>query len=167
MRYLLCILLLSGLCVRAQIPRNGSGLYELSSKITVEEVAAKSLKEKAARFFNQPFLVHWDSVYSQPGADNLVMKGRGYVDVRAKLHAVSTARSIPVSFDFTLEVRESSYTYTWNNFEVNNPDNGIQFEFEKKPDSLKQITYDQLLQKTHKRIAYVTGYLKRYMRGDD
>ena len=74
---------------------------------------------------------------------------------------------IPVSFDFTLEVQESSYTYTWNHFEVNNPDNGIQFEFEKKPDSIKQITYDQLLQKTHKRIAYVTGYLKRYMNGEE
>lgn len=167
MRYLLCMLLLSGLCVRAQIPRNESGMYEFSSKITVEDVAEKSLNEKATRFFNQPFLVHWDSVYRQSGTKNLVMKGRGYVDVRAKLHSISTARSIPVSFDFTLEVQESGYTYTWNNFEVNNPGNGIRFEFEKKPDSLKQITYDQLLQKTHKRIAYVTGFLKRYMKGEE
>ena len=81
MRYLLCILLLSGLCVRAQIPRNGSGLYELSSKITVEEVAAKSLPEKAARFF-QPALPGAlgfgipPARHSQPGHERQGICGR-------------------------------------------------------------------------------------------
>lgn len=167
MRFLLCFLLLTATLVQSQIPRNQSGMFEYSSKITVDDVAARSLNEKAAKFFNQPFLVHWDSVYRQPGSDNLVMVGKGYVDVRAKLHAISAGRSIPVSFDFMLEVEDGGYRYTWNNFEVNRLDNGINFEFERKPDSLKQITYDQLLQKTHKRISFVTGYLKRFMRGEE
>lgn len=168
MRYLLLFLLLIADQLHAQIPRNESGLFEYSSKVPVDDVALQSsMQDKARKFFNQPFLVHWDSVYPAKGTSNLVMKGKGYVDVRAKLHSISASRSIPVSFDFTLEVYEGGYTYTWNNFEVHNPDNGIHFEFEKKPDSLKQITYDQLLQKTHKRISFVTGYLKRYMKGEE
>ena len=168
MRYLLCLLILADSSLYAQIPRNESGFYEYSSKITVDNGAGRALMlDKARKFFNQPFLVHWDSVYYQPGTEDLVMIGKGYVDVRAKLHVIAATRSIPVSFDFTLEVYEDGYSYTWNNFEVNNPDNGIYFEFEKKPDSLKQITYDQVLLKTHKRISFVTGYLKRFMKGDE
>jgi hypothetical protein len=167
MRYLLCLLLLSGTGLQAQIPRNDAGFFEYSHKVTVDDADARSLKDKARQFFNQPFLVHWDSVYDDTGTVHLVMKGKGYVDVRAKLHSISTSRNIPVSFDFTLEVDDGGYKYTWSNFEVNNPDNGIHFEFEKKPDSLKQITYDQLLSKTQKRISYVTGYLRRYMKGEE
>jgi hypothetical protein len=168
MRYLLCLLLLTAGWANAQIPRNQSGLFEYSHKVTVDDVAAaRLLEEKAASFFNQPFLIHWDSVYRQPGTQNLVMKGKGYVDVRAKMHHVATARNIPVSFEFTLEVDEKGYSYTWNHFEVDRLKEGINFEFEKKPDTIKQITYDQLLQKTHKRISYVTGYLKRYMKGEE
>lgn len=168
MRYLLCLLLLTGHWAGAQIPRNASGLFEYSHKVTVDDAAAaRSLEEKAARFFNQPFLVHWDTVFRQPGTENLIMKGRGYVDVRAKLRNVATPRNIPVSLEFTLEINKAGYSYTWNHFEVDRLEEGINFEFEKKPDSLKQITYDQLLQKTHKRISYVTGYLKRFMKGEE
>jgi hypothetical protein len=168
MHYLLCLLLLSGLAAGAQIPRNQSGLYEYSRKVTVDDAAAaKLLEEKATRFFNQPFLVHWDSVYREQGKENLVMKGIGYVDVRAKLRHVAAPRNIPVSFEFTLEVVEGGYHYTWNHFEVDRLQEGPHFEFEKKPDSLKQITYDQLLNKTHKRISFVTGYLKRFMKGEE
>jgi hypothetical protein len=168
MHYLLCLLLLIVVGAGAQIPRNQSGMFEYSRKVTVDDAAtAKLLEEKAAKFFNQPFLVHWDSVYRAPGTDNLVMKGKGYVDVRAKLRSVSSPRNIPVSLEFTLEVEEGGYRYTWNHFEVDRLDEGINFEFEKKPGSLKQITYDQLLNKTHKRISYVTGYLKRFMKGED
>jgi hypothetical protein len=168
MHYLLCLLLLTGLGAAAQIPRNQSGLFEYSHKVTVDDAAsAKLLEEKATRFFNQPFLVHWDSVYREPGTENLIMKGKGYVDVRAKLHSVATARNIPVSLEFTLEVTDKGYSYTWNHFEVDRLDSDINFEFENKPESIKQITYDQLLNKTHKRISYVTGYLKRFMKGEE
>lgn len=168
MHYLLCLLLLTGLGAVAQIPRNQSGLFEYSHKITVDDVAAaKLLEKKAAGFFNQPFLVHWDSISREESSDKLVMKGKGYVEVRAKLRHVAAPRNIPVSLEFTLEVVDGSYSYTWNHFEVDRLPEGINFEFEKKPDSLKQITYDQLLQKTHQRISYVTGYLKRYMKGEE
>lgn len=167
MRYLVCLLLLIGNSARSQMPRNGSGLFEYTSRITVEAMTVETLEEKAARFFNQPFLVHWDSIYRQDKSGNLVMKGRGYVDVKAKLHSVATPRNIPVSLEFTLEVYDGGYRYTFNNFEVDRLENGPSFEFEKKPDSLKQMTYDQLLQKTHRRISFVTGYLKKYMRGEE
>jgi hypothetical protein len=167
MHYLLCLLLLVGTWAGAQIPRNQSGLFEYSRKVTVDDAAAaKLLQEKATQFFNQPFLVHWDSIYREPG-DNLVMKARGYVDIRAKLHNVAAPRNIPVSFEFTLEVVDGGYHYTWNHFEVDRLEEGENFEFEKKPDFIKQITYDQLLQKTHKRISFVTGYLKRFMNGQE
>jgi hypothetical protein len=168
MHYLLCLLLLTAIGASAQMPRNQSGLFEYSHKVTVDDAAlAKLLEDKAARFFNQPFLVHWDTIYRHPGTDNLVMKAKGWVDVRAKLRNVAAPRNIPVSLEFTLEVEEKGYKYTWNHFEVDRLEEGIRFEFEKKPDSLKQITYDQLLQKTHERISYVTGYLKRFMKGEE
>lgn len=167
MRYLVCLLLLIGNSARSQMPRNGSGLFEYTSRITVDAMTVASLEEKAARFFNQPFLVHWDSIYRQDRSGNLVMKGRGYVDVKAKLHSVATPRNIPVSLEFTLEVYSGGYRYTFNNFEVDRLESGPSFEFEKKPDSLKQMTYDQLLQKTHRRMSFVTGYLKKYMRGEE
>lgn len=168
MHYLFCLLLFAAIGAGAQIPRNQSGLFEYSHKVTVEDAAkAKLLEEKAARFFNQPFLVHWDSVYRQEGTDNLVMKGKGWVDVRAKLRNIATTRNIPVSLEFTLEVEDGGYRYTWNHFEVDRLASGISFEFEKKPDSLKQITYDQLLQRTAERISYLSGFLKRYMKGEE
>lgn len=168
MHYLLCLLLLTAIGAGAQIPRNQSGLFEYSHKITVDDAAAaKLLEEKAARFFNQPFLVHWDSVYRQEGPGNLVMKARGWVDVRAKLRQVAAPRNIPVSLEFTLEVEDGGYRYTWNHFEVDRLQEDINFEFEKKPDYIKQLTYDQLLNKTYERISFVTGYLKRYMKGEE
>lgn len=167
MHYLLSVLLLAATCAGAQIPRSQSGLFEYSSNVTVGGSASKLLEAKAAKFFDQPFLVHWDSVYRQQGSGNLIMKGRGYVDVRAKLRSVAAPRNIPVSLEFTLEVGKNGYRYTWNHFEVDWMEEGINFEFEKKPDSLKQITYDQLLQKTHKRVSAVIGYLKSFMKGEE
>jgi hypothetical protein len=157
MRYLFCLLLLNAIGASAQIPRNQSGLFEYSHKVTVDDAAtAKLLELKAAQFFNQPFLVHWDSIYRDKSENSLIIKGRGYVDVRAKLRSVATSRIIPVSLEFTLEIDESGYRYT-----------GMNFEFEKKPESVKQITYDQVLNRTYKRISYVTGYLKRFMSGEE
>jgi len=168
MRYLFCLLLLNAIGAIAQIPRNQSGLFEYSHKVTVDDAAtAKLLELKAAQFFNQPFLVHWDSIYRDKSENSLIIKGRGYVDVRAKLRSVATSRIIPVSLEFTLEIDESGYRYTWKNFEVDWAENGMNFEFEKKPESVKQITYDQVLNRTYKRISYVTGYLKRFMSGEE
>ena len=168
MRYLFCLLLLTTIGANAQIPRNQSGIFEYSHKVTVDNAAAAQLLEKKAmQFFNQPFLVHWDSIYRDQGANSLIIKGRGYVDVRAKLRSVATSRNIPVSLELTLEVDDSGYRYTWKNFEADSEKDGINFEFEKKPDSIRQITYDQVLSRTYKRISYVTGYLKRFMNGEE
>jgi hypothetical protein len=167
MRHLLFVLLLWSAAAAAQLPRNEEGLFELSQTIHVNRAAPDQLSKRARSFFDQPFLVHWDTVYQVPGAAHLIMKGEGYVDIRAKLRSIGSTRKVPVWFEFTLQVNENAYRYTINHFVVwkSVPDNS--FPFEQRPESVRETVYDQLLQKTQKRISFITGWLKRYMDGGE
>lgn len=168
MRHLLIVLLLWDSAAVAQLPRNEDGLFELSQTIRVNNNAATGqLGNRARSFFNQPFLVHWDTIYQVPGAEHLVMKGEGYVDIRAKLRSVGSTRKVPVWFEFTLQVSENAYRYTINHFVVWKSVPADAFPFEKRPASVRETVYDQLLQKTQKRISFITGWLKRHMEGGE
>ena len=161
MRILLFILLLAGLEAGAQIPRNNSGQFEYAQKITTGLPSTQVLKNKARRFFNQPFLIHWDSV--AVAEDGNIVTGTGYINVRAKHHGLSVGRQIPVSLQLTIEINDSCYSYTFNNFSVNKPQQKIHFPLEEKPEEVKSLTYDQMLRNTHDRVSFVIGWLKGYM----
>ena len=66
-----------------------------------------------------------------------------------------------------LEVSDSSYSYTINRFEVQLKDTALRFPIENKPPFVSSIFYDQVLQKTHKRMSFVIGWMKRYFAGEE
>jgi hypothetical protein len=157
MRYFFFIVLLTGLKAPAQIPRNGSGVFEYAHEVTI--ASGQALTEKARKFFNQPFLIHWDSVL----VNGEQVTGMGYINVRAKSHGLGTGRNIPVSLQLDIAVSDKGYSYNFHRFAVNKSTVKYQFALEEKPDAVKPSTYDQLLRSTHDRVSFVIGYLKRYM----
>src|ERR1700754_1887940 len=163
MRILFCIAILLAVKASAQIPRNGSGQFEYAHEVTTNVGTVNQLKEKARRFFNQPFLIHWDSVsVTDKGAGNIVT-GVGYINVRAKAHGLSAGKNIPVTLRLAIETTDKGYIYTVNGFAVTRKSAKLHFPLEEKPESVKPITYDQVLRATHDRISFVIGWMKRYM----
>jgi len=150
--------------VEAQLPRSHTGTFEYTGEVTGGDLSL--MKEKARSFFNQPFLVHWDSIARIEQEGSTRVTGTGYITVRAKQHSVALPGEVPVSLQFSIEVRNGRYRYTVNRFKVERQSLAA-FPLEEKPDSINSLVYDQLLQRTHKRVSYVIGYLKRYMVGKE
>jgi len=167
MRHLIAIclflVLLAG--VKGQIPRTNSGQFEYTGEIIAENIPR--IMEKARSFFNQPFLVHWDSIAREDQSENMEVTGTGHITVKAKQRGLSMPSPIPVSLRLKIEIRNGHYRYTINHFVVNGKDGGIRFPLEDKPDSVKSILYDQLIQNTHKRVSFMIGWLKKYMKGEE
>jgi hypothetical protein len=162
MRFILWISLLSVIRAEGQIPRNSSGLFEYSYEVTVTPKEAGFMKERARAFFNQPFLVHWDSISTGIRNGNTVVMGKGYVSVRAKYHSIALPKIVSVSMQMSIEAKDGGYHFVINHFTVKNKHN---FPLEEKPEDVKSMMYDQLLQKTRKRVTFLIGWLKRYMEG--
>lgn len=148
-----------------QIPRANSGQFQYYGEIVAENTAY--LMERAKSFFNQPFLVHWDTVAHVDQPANTVMTGIGYINVRAKLHGIATPSIVPVALHFSIEVLNGRYRYSVDHFEVIDKEGKPQYKLEDKPDSVKDLVYYQLLQNTHKRVSFVIGWLKKYMKGEE
>jgi hypothetical protein len=66
-----------------------------------------------------------------------------------------------------IEILNGHYRYTIDHFEVIDKKGNLQYALEEKPGSVKSLVYDQLLQNTHKRVSFVIGWLKRYMKEDE
>ena len=143
----------------AQIPRTTAGLFEYSGVVSGGNTTF--MKEKANTFFNQPFLVHWDSIARSEQNGSVRVTGRGYITVHAKKHNVALPAEVPVSLQFSIEVKDGRYKYTVNHFKTE------QFALEQKPDAIKSVAYHQLLERTHKRMTFVIGWMKRYMDGQE
>ena len=141
-----------------QIPRTTSGHFEYTGEMIADNMPIAM--EKARAFFNQPFLVHWDTVAQ---AGNILVTGRGHINVKAKQHGLSIPSLVPVSLQFSIEVQNGHYNYRVNHFVVDSKAYNLSFPLEDKPDGLRSTVYDQLLQNTHKRVSSVIGWLKRYM----
>lgn len=164
MRTLFCIIaVFLAITTIAQIPRNGSGQFEYSHAVTTNIGSPQELKTKARQFFNQPFLIHWDSVKISETSDGRLVTGVGYINVRAKAHGLSAGKNIPVSLQLAIEITDKGYNYTFNNFAVTKSTAKIHFPLEEKPEEVKSMTYDQMLRNTHERISFVIGWMKRYM----
>lgn len=157
MRHLLVLLFFSASSAFAQIPRTTAGLFEYSGEVSGSNTLA--IKEKANSFFKQPFLVHWDSIAHAEHDGSTRVTGMGYITVHAKKHSVGLPGEVPVSLQFSIEVKEGRYRYTINHFKTE------QFALEQKPDSINSLIYHQLLERTHKRMSFVIGFMKRYMDG--
>jgi hypothetical protein len=159
MRHLLFLFFFGVGTAVAQIPRTTAGLFEYSGEVSGGNTAA--MMAKARTFFNQPFLVHWDSIARTEQDGSTRVTGMGYITVHAKKHSVSLPGEVPVSLQFSIEVKEGRYKYTVNHFKTD------QFALEQKPDSIKSLVYHQLLERTHKRMSFVIGWMKKYMDGQE
>jgi hypothetical protein len=162
MRLLILLLALWAGGAAAQIPRTQSGQYEYSGEVS--GIKASLLKERASRFFNQPFLVHWDSAVKT--LDGNRYRGKGYVTVQTRRHSVGLPTTVKVYLLFELDLSGDSYKYKMSHFRVAQT-KGPNFPLETKPDSIKRLVYDQLKHKTHERVTAVIGWLKKYMRGEE
>jgi hypothetical protein len=163
MRIVWFILFFFCVATQAQVPRNASGQYEYASNITVS-TPVEQLGKKAKKFFNKPFLVHWDSIGTPSIVNNItVVKARGHIDVDARQWSIFSYREIAVSLDALIEVKNGGYHYSFSNFVVNKTPGASAFRLEQRPEAVRQMIYDQLLRKTHERISYVVGWLKNYM----
>jgi hypothetical protein len=167
MRHLIVIGLLLVLLpgVKGQIPRTNSGQFEYTGEIITENTPR--VIERARSFFNQPFLVHWDSIAREERPENMQVTGTGHITVKAKQRGLQMPSPIPVSLCMKIEIRNGHYRYTINHFVVNSKNGGAHFPLEYKPDSVKSIVYDQLIQNTHKRVSFMIGWLKKYMKGEE
>jgi hypothetical protein len=148
--------------VQAQVPRNALGFYEYASNITIS-MSGDLLKQKATKFFNQPFLVHWDSIAAPIVENNTtIVRAQGYIEVGTP-HRIFTGRHMAISLQLCIEIKNGSYHYSFRDFVVKETENAASFPLEHKPDTLKPLVYDRLIRKTHARISYVIGWMKRYM----
>jgi hypothetical protein len=164
MRFLMLLMALWACTANAQIPRTKSGLFEYSGEVSGGNTL--TMKKKARSFFNQPFLVHWDSIARADQGGNIRVMGSGYITVRAKQHSVGLPGEINVFLQMEIAVTADGFQYKVNHFLVEQPD-ATRFPLENKPDLVKRMAYDQLKHKTHERMTYIIGYLKKYMTGED
>ena len=67
----------------------------------------------------------------------------------------------------SIEIVNGRYRYSISHFEVLDKEGRVQYALEDKPEKVKLFAYDQLLQNTHKRVSFVIGWLKRYMKEED
>jgi hypothetical protein len=145
-----------------QIPRTTSGHFQYYGEIVTENTAHSM--EKAKSFFNQPFLVHWDTIAQVEKSSNLLLTGKGYINIRAKQRGVSVPSLVPVSLHMSIEIVNGRYRYMVNHFEVMDKEGNSHYPLEDKPRSVKSLAYDQLVQNTHKRVTFVIGWLKKHMK---
>jgi hypothetical protein len=148
-----------------QIPRATSGQFQYYGEVVADNTTHSI--ERAKSFFNQPFLVHWDTVARVEQPTNLLVTGKGYINVKAKQHGLSTPSFVPVALHLSIEIKDGQYRYVIDHFEVIDKEGNLQYALEDKPQSVKSIVYYQLLQNTHKRISFVIGWLKRHMKGEE
>ncbi|AEV96777.1 hypothetical protein Niako_0379 [Niastella koreensis GR20-10] len=161
----ICLFFVLGYNAVAQIPRTTAGQFRYYGEMLAE--TTPQTMGRAKSFFNQPFLVHWDTVAHIEKPANLLLTGKGHINVKAKLHDIGTPSNVPVSFHMSLEIVNGHYRYTIDHFEVTDKEGNSQYALEDKPESVKSLVYSQLLQKTHKQVSFIIGWLKQYMKDEE
>lgn len=165
LRSLCCIVWLIVLApAYGQMPRNTAGRFEYSHTITLSAGQGNDLQTRARSFFRLPFLVHWDSVEATPLQTGLLIKGKGTIDVRV-YHRMKR-RVIPIALDFDVLTEGNSYQYTIHHFEARRRRSDPLFPLE-EPGELSPGLYDKMIDRTHRYMTVVIGYLKRELSGDD
>lgn len=157
---LFCILLVLGLPVLAQIPRNAAGHFEYTQSIHLDNSPASLLQERAKKFFNLPMLAHWDSTYTVGSNGSIVFTGEGYVEIG--ISSGMFGSSVKVGLQYLIQPSDNGYQYSIRRLVVRSKDGQI-FPLEEKPAPMKNKSYDQLVNRTHRYLQRVIGYMKRQM----
>ena len=167
MKQQLLIILLCGTAVllRAQSPRNASGLFEYSQFITQEDASTDSLNSRAKKFFTLPFLVHWDTVYATVKDGAQVQVANGYVEIELPTNLWGSF--IRVGLQFLIFPSGNGYYYAIRHLKGGGGGGPAVFPLEEKPNELKGRQYEQLLARTHRYITGVIGYMKQEMSGQE
>ncbi|WEK33737.1 MAG: hypothetical protein P0Y53_14695 [Candidatus Pseudobacter hemicellulosilyticus] len=156
-----CLLLFP---VAAQIPRNAAGHFEYTHSITLPEGQEKGLTERARSFFKLPFLVHWSRVDSIARPSGLLLQASGTIEVRV-YHRMKR-RVIPVALQVELITEGNHYRYVIHQLEARRQKPGAYFPLELKPETLSDGLYDKLVERTHRYLVLVIGYMRRELEGE-
>lgn len=146
----------------AQIPRNSAGYFEYTQNITVDTSAASVLTERAAKFFSRPMLIHWDSTYTASLNEASANAGDGYVEIGITSGLFGSR--VKVGLQYVILPQDNNYQYSIRHLTVRN-EKGDVFPLEEKPKEMKYKYYDQLVNRTHRYLQRVIGYMKREMEG--
>ncbi|MBO9634057.1 MAG: hypothetical protein J7578_13155 [Chitinophagaceae bacterium] len=155
-----CVLLVLALPVLAQIPRNAGGHFEYTQAIQLDNSPSILLQERAKKFFNLPMLVHWDSTYSAGSNGGLIYTGEGYVEIG--ISSGMFGSRVKVGLQYLIQPSDNGYQYSIRRLVVRGEDGQV-FPLEEKPPPMKNKYYDQLVNRTHRYLQRVVGYMKRVM----
>lgn len=161
-QFLFAMLLACTLPVLAQIPRNATGHFEYTQSISVDNAPIGVLQERCRKFFSRPMLVHWDSTYTSGHEAGTVFAGDGYVEIG--ISSGMFGSRVKVGLQFVIQPSDNGYQYSIRKLVVRHKD-GQLFPLEEKPAPLKPKYYDQLVNRTHRYLQRVIGYMKREMNG--
>lgn len=159
---LFSFLLLLAVPMMAQIPRNGGGHFEYAHTITIDNSPASILQQRAKKFFSRPMLVHWDSTYAANMDGRSASAGDGYIEIGITSGMFGSRAK--VGLQYVIVPVDNGYQYSIRQLTVRN-DNGEVFPLEEKPQQMKHKHYDQLVNRTHRYLQRLIGYMKREMNG--
>lgn len=159
---LCCILLAAVPPLLAQIPRNATGHYEYSQVITTDSTTVAVLQQRAEKFFSRPMLAHWDSTYSIQYNGASARAADGYIEIN--LTKGLWGDRAKVGLQYAIIPSGNGYQYSIGRLVVRGKE-GKEFPLEEKPAELKHKHYDQLVNRTHRYLQRVIGYMKREMSG--
>jgi len=163
-RYLLLwIGLFMAMPLLSQIPRNAAGQFEYAQSITQDNTPSGTLLQRAQKFFSRPMLVHWDSVYTVEKNGSSAVAGNGYVEIGLSSGLLGSRVRVPLQY--IIMPGNNSYQYSIRQMGVKSTEKGMQFPLEEKPQGMKSKHYDQLINRTHRYLQRVIGYMKREMNG--
>lgn len=159
---LCCSLLIAALPLLAQIPRNATGHFEYSQLITVDTTPVAILQQRAEKFFTRPLLVHWDSTYSIQYNGSPSRAADGYIEIGLTTGLWGSRARVGLQYAIVPAI--NGYQYSIGRLVVRSKE-GKEYPLEEKPDHMKHKNYDQLVNRTHRYLQRVIGYMKREMNG--
>lgn len=155
-------LLLMAAAQQAQIPRNGGGQFEYTQTITVDHSPSNTIEARAKKFFSRPMLVHWDTTYTASQQGHSANTGDGYVEIG--ITSGMFGSRVKVGLQYIILPQDNGYQYSIRHLTVRS-EKGDLFPLEEKPEKMKHKHYDQLVNRTHRYLQRVIGYMKREMNG--
>ena len=160
--FLCWMLLIAALPLLAQIPRNAAGHFEYSQFITSDSASVEILQQRAEKFFSRPMLVHWDSTYSIQYNGASARSADGFIEIN--LTTGLWGSRAKVGLQYAIIPSGNGYQYSISRMVVRGKE-GKEYPLEEKPAVLKHKHYDQLVNRTHRYLQRVIGYMKREMNG--
>ncbi len=153
------ILLIISMQAAAQIPRNAAGHFEYRQTIPADKAISGSLPERVRNFYRQPFLVHWDTVYSSQQPAGTLTTGIGYIQIRLKRGLLY--QNIPINLQYDILTTDNGYEYLIHEFQGRPTERTGMYSLEEKPAHLSNAEYERLLGGIHSYTMKMIGWMKR------